>query len=116
MSIPARVMAIADTFEALTAADRPYKKGMMLSETLQIMGGMKRNNHLDPELFDLFVRSKVYLRFAHQELPPSQIDAVDEAALLSLRPLPLEIDSPRRIDETPILEEYEAVRSMRRVL
>lgn len=116
MSIPARMMAIADTFEALTAADRPYKKGMMLSETLQIMGGMKRNNHLDPELFDLFVRSKIYLRFAHQELPPSQIDAVDEAALLSLRPLPLEIDSPRRIDETPILEEYEAVRSMRRVL
>jgi HD-GYP domain-containing protein (c-di-GMP phosphodiesterase class II) len=116
MSIPARVMAIADTFEALTAADRPYKRGMMLSETLEIMGGMKRNNHLDPELFDLFVRSKIYLRFAHQELPPSQIDDVDEARLISICPLPLNIDSPRRIEDTPVLEEYEAIRSVRRVL
>ena len=58
MSVPARIMAIADVFEALTAQDRPYKAAKKLSETMRIMGFMKRDNHLDAELFDLFVSSR----------------------------------------------------------
>jgi HD-GYP domain-containing protein (c-di-GMP phosphodiesterase class II) len=83
MSLPARILAIADIFEALTASDRPYKPGKKLSESLAIMGGMKRNGHIDPDLFDVFVREKVYLAYAEKYLDPSQIDGVDEGALLS---------------------------------
>jgi HD-GYP domain-containing protein (c-di-GMP phosphodiesterase class II) len=88
MSVPARIMAIADVFEALTAQDRPYKPGKKLSETMQIMGFMKRDNHLDPDLLDLFVTSGVYREYARRYLPPSLIDDVDEAAILAIRPKP----------------------------
>jgi HD-GYP domain-containing protein (c-di-GMP phosphodiesterase class II) len=81
MSVQARVMGIADIFEALTAKDRPYKKGKTLTESLQILGRFKLNGHIDPDLFDIFVRKKVYLRYAEQFLDPDQIDEVDEAAL-----------------------------------
>jgi HD-GYP domain-containing protein (c-di-GMP phosphodiesterase class II) len=81
MSVPARVMGIADIFEALTAKDRPYKKGKTLTESLQILGTFKVNGHIDPDLFDIFVSKKVYLRYAEQFLDPDQIDEVDEAAL-----------------------------------
>lgn len=81
MSVPARLMAIADIFEALTARDRPYKKGKSLSESLRILGHFSLNGHIDPDLFDVFIRSKVYLAFAHKHLHPEQIDAVDEAAI-----------------------------------
>ncbi|MEO8156229.1 MAG: HD domain-containing phosphohydrolase [Betaproteobacteria bacterium] len=81
MSIQARVMGIADIFEALTAKDRPYKKGKTLTESLQILGKFKLNGHIDPDLFDIFVRKKVYLRYAEQFLDPDQIDEVHEAAL-----------------------------------
>jgi hypothetical protein len=91
MSIPARVLAIADVFEALTATDRPYKPGKKLSETMQIMGTMKRENHLDPELFDHFVRSGVYRQYAQRYLGPELIDEVDEAALLGIQPKPFEL-------------------------
>lgn len=91
MSVPARVMAIADVFEALTANDRPYKKGKTLSESMAIMGRMKQGNHLDPELFDLFVRSGVYRQYAERYLPPELIDEVDEDALLAIRPEPFEL-------------------------
>jgi len=74
MSIQARIMAIADIFEALTANDRPYKAPKTLSETLTIMGRMKQNDHLDPDLFDVFIHQKVYLRFAKDFLQPSQLD------------------------------------------
>ena len=77
MSVQARVMGIADIFEALTADDRPYKPAMPISEALQILGRMKMNNHIDPDLFDVFVRKKVYLRYAQQFLEPRQIDHVD---------------------------------------
>lgn len=86
MSIPARIMAIADVFEALTANDRPYKKAKQLSETMRIMGFMKRDNHLDPQLFDHFVRSGVYLEYARRFLAPHLIDEVDVAALLAIEP------------------------------
>ncbi|MFT5730044.1 MAG: HD-GYP domain-containing protein (c-di-GMP phosphodiesterase class II) [Desulforhopalus sp.] len=77
MSIPARIMAIADIFEALTAADRPYKKPKTLSEALRIMSFMRNDKHIDAELFDLFLQSRVYLNYAEQFLDPSQIDEVD---------------------------------------
>lgn len=78
MSLPARMMGIADIFEALSAKDRPYKKGKTLTECLQILGNMKLNGHIDPDLFDLFVSEKVYMRYANEYLDPDQIDEVDE--------------------------------------
>ncbi len=81
MSIPARMMGIADIFEALTSKDRPYKKAKTLSETLMILGKMKLEHHIDPDIFDLFVREKIYLRYAEMFLEPSQIDEVDESRI-----------------------------------
>ncbi|GAV19151.1 cyclic di-GMP phosphodiesterase response regulator RpfG [Mariprofundus micogutta] len=77
MSVPARVMAIADVFEALTSWDRPYKKAKKLSEALAILGKMKQRNHIDPDLFDLFIRDKVYLPYAREFMDPELID-IDE--------------------------------------
>ena len=79
----ARMMAVADIFEALTAADRPYKDGKPLSEALSIMSRMARSGHIDPQLFSLFVRAGVYRQYASAFLPERQIDAVDEEALLA---------------------------------
>lgn len=82
MSPVARMMAIADIFEALTAADRPYKKGKTLSESIAIMGRMQREQHIDPELFELFLRSGVYRRYAERHMAPEQLDEADiEGAL-----------------------------------
>ena len=77
MSVPARVMGIADVFEALTASDRPYKSAKTLSESIQILGRMKVGNHIDPDLFDVFLRERVYLTYAQQFLNPKQIDRID---------------------------------------
>lgn len=77
MSIPSRMMGIAYIFEALTARDRPYKKAKTLSESLMILGKMKEDNHIDPDLFDLFIRERIYLDYARQFLEPEQIDEVD---------------------------------------
>ena len=77
MSVQARIMGIADIFEALTARDRPYKRGKTLTESLQILGQMKLDGHVDPDLFEIFVRERVYLRYAQQFMEPSQIDDVD---------------------------------------
>ncbi|MBL8534259.1 MAG: GAF domain-containing protein [Betaproteobacteria bacterium] len=81
MSVQARIMGIADIFEALTAKDRPYKKGKTLTESLHILGKFRQNGHIDPDLFDIFVRERVYLRYAKEFLDPEQIDAVDEARI-----------------------------------
>ena len=72
----ARMMAIADIFEALTAADRPYKPGKTLSEALKIMAHMRRDNHIDPELIEQFLRAGVHLDYAEKFMLPAQIDAV----------------------------------------
>ncbi|MDQ6951221.1 MAG: HD domain-containing phosphohydrolase [Mariprofundales bacterium] len=74
MSIEARMLGIADIFEALTACDRPYKDGMPLSRVIQIMGFMKKEHHIDPDLFDEFVIRKVYLQYAKTYLKPELID------------------------------------------
>jgi len=81
MSVQARIMGIADIFEALTASDRPYKKAKTLSESLKIMGFMKKDNHIDPDLFDVFLREKVWLEYANSFLLPEQIDEVDLAKI-----------------------------------
>jgi HD-GYP domain-containing protein (c-di-GMP phosphodiesterase class II) len=87
MSIQARLMGIADIFEALTAKDRPYKKGKTLSESLAILGKMREGGHVDPDLFDVFVREKVYLQYATAVLlDPEQIDEVDESKIPGYRP------------------------------
>ena len=80
MSVQARMMGIADIFEALTAKDRPYKQGMRLSQAMGIMHKFKVGGHIDPDLFDIFFREGVYLRYAHQFLDPWQIDTVDPQA------------------------------------
>lgn len=77
MSIPARIMAIADIFEALTASDRPYKKAKTLSESIKIMSFMAKDGHIDSDLFKLFLTSGVYSQYATQCLKPEQIDEVD---------------------------------------
>ena len=91
MSIPARVMAIADIFEALTARDRPYKKPRTLSESIRIMANMKRNHHIDPDLFDLFLQTGIWKDYAQQFLLPEQIDEPDIAAALEARPNRLQL-------------------------
>lgn len=86
MSVQARVMGIADIFEALTAKDRPYKPGKTLSESLAILGRMKEGGHVDPDLFEIFVRDKVYLRYAREFLDIEQIDDVDESKIPGYKP------------------------------
>ena len=86
MSVQARMMAIADVFEALTASDRPYKKAKKLSEAMKIMGYMKKDHHLDPELFNEFVRLDVYLTFAEKYMDPEHIDVIDKEALMAIQP------------------------------
>ena len=77
LSIPMRIMAIADVFEALTASDRPYKKAKTLSESIKILSFFKKDKHIDAALFDLFLTSGVYQRYAEKYLLPEQIDEVD---------------------------------------
>ena len=77
MSWPARMMAIADIFEALTAIDRPYKKGKTLSESIKIMGFMVKDQHIDPEIFSLFLSEGLYLEYAQRYMKPEQIDEAD---------------------------------------
>jgi HD-GYP domain-containing protein (c-di-GMP phosphodiesterase class II) len=81
MSVQARIMGIADIFEALTARDRPYKPGMKLSQALEILGKFRLNGHIDPDLFDVFVKQKVYLKYAECFLDAPQIDQVAESGI-----------------------------------
>ena len=83
LSVPSRIMAIADIFEALTASDRPYKKAKTLSECLKILAGFRDRQHIDADLFALFLRSGVYLTYAERYLKPEQIDAVDVETYLA---------------------------------
>ena len=108
MSIPARIMAVADVYEALTAIDRPYKQPKKLSEVMFIMGKMKEQHHLDPEVFDLFITSGIYRKYAEQNLPPELVDAVDEAKLLAIKPPPLNLppEHERKLRHKSVLPEY----------
>ena len=88
MSVQARCMGIADIFEALTAKDRPYKKGKTLTESLTILGKMKLGHHVDPDLFDVFMWEKVYQTYARQFMSPEQIDEVDLSKIPGYVPKP----------------------------
>lgn len=83
MSPVSRMVAVADIFEALTAVDRPYKKGKKLSEAIKIMSSMVTNQHIDPDIFRLFLESKAYLAYAQEYMTPDQIDDVPIADYLS---------------------------------
>ncbi|MGD8703604.1 MAG: HD domain-containing phosphohydrolase, partial [Desulfosarcina sp.] len=83
LSIPERIMAVADVFEALTATDRPYKRARPLSETLKTMSDMCRQGHLCPDIFRLLMASGVYRRYAEAHLDAAQLDAVDVDAILA---------------------------------
>lgn len=89
MSIQARCMGIADIFEALTAQDRPYKKGKTLSESLHILGKMKLNGHIDPDLFDIFMWEKVYEEYAQKFLEQHLIDEIDLNTVPGYSPNPM---------------------------
>ncbi len=88
MSVQARCMGIADIFEALTAKDRPYKKGKTLSESLSILGKFKLGGHIDPDLFDVFMWEKVYLKYAQQYMDAHQIDEIDPSKIPGYVPPP----------------------------
>ncbi|MEG2830074.1 MAG: HD domain-containing phosphohydrolase, partial [Edwardsiella sp. (in: enterobacteria)] len=83
MSIQACIMAVVDIFEALTASDRPYKPAKTLSQTLTIMSEMCRREHIDADVFCLFLQSGVYLDYAKRYLRPEQMDRVDIAMLIN---------------------------------
>ena len=74
MSIPARMMAIADIFEALTSKERPYKAPMKISEAMAILKRMRDDQHIDPDLLDLFINARVWEAYAKRELLPEQLD------------------------------------------
>lgn len=85
MSVPARVMAIADIFEALSAADRPYKQAKPVSECLKIIGTLVTKNHLDGDIFTIFVRSKVYEAYISKFAKPEQLDVFELESIPGLQ-------------------------------
>lgn len=87
MSVPARLMAITDIFEALSAVDRPYKKAKPVSECLNILGTMVSNNHLDPDIFAVFIESEVYKQYINEFANPEQLDKVDFDKLPGYTPI-----------------------------
>jgi HD-GYP domain-containing protein (c-di-GMP phosphodiesterase class II) len=82
LSLEARMLAVADIFEALTATDRPYKKGKTLSEAVAIMARLRDQNHIDPDLFEVFLRQGVHLAYARRFMAPELVDEVDVEAML----------------------------------
>jgi HD-GYP domain-containing protein (c-di-GMP phosphodiesterase class II) len=74
LPLQTKIMAVVDIFEALTATDRPYRKPLKLSEAVKIMGFMKKDNHIDPDIYDLFIGSRLYYDYAKKEMDPKQID------------------------------------------
>ena len=84
--MPARIICLADVFEALTARDRPYKPGKKMSEVLTILGRMVQNHEIDADLFDAFVREGVWMSYAREWLQPEQIDTVDMSRIPGYAP------------------------------
>lgn len=82
MSIPAKILAIADVFEALTAKDRPYKEPKKMSQILKIMQEMKNTGHIDPDIYEVFIKRKVYLEYAEDFMDPEQIDEINPEEFL----------------------------------
>ena len=76
LPIQARIIALADVFEGLTAPDRPYKKGYKLSKAMRILRGMTLDNEIDKNIFNLFIEKKLYLKYAEEYINSSQIDEI----------------------------------------
>lgn len=87
LPLQARIMALADVFEALTAADRPYKQANSLQKTLSIMASMVKRQHLDPVLFRFFVEQEIYLQYGKHHLAAAQLDTVNKQQILALADL-----------------------------
>lgn len=87
MSVPARLMAITDIFEALSAVDRPYKKAKPVSECLFILGSMVAKNHLDADIFAIFIESEVYKNYINEYADPEQLDEIDFDNLPGYKPI-----------------------------
>ncbi len=85
LSIPARIMAIADIFEALTSSSRPYKRPKSLSVSLKIMAQMAKNQKIDAELFVIFLKEDIHIKFAKLYLNPEQLDLenIDKKELIA---------------------------------
>jgi len=82
MSIPAKMMAISDIFEALTSADRPYKEPMKMSQALGILKKMKDHRHIDADLYQVFIRQGVWMQYAEQFMQKEQMDVIDASIYL----------------------------------
>ena len=76
ITMQGRILGLADVFEALTARDRPYKPGRTLSETFRILDSMCAEGAIDPDLYELFKREKVYLPYVAANVDPGQVDGV----------------------------------------
>jgi len=74
LNIQARILAIADIFEALSAKDRPYKNPISLSQTIKILEQMGKNGLLDKNIIKIFFNSATHLEYAKKHLSESQID------------------------------------------
>ncbi len=74
LSLEARVLALADIFEALTASDRPYKKANTISEAMKIINFMVKDGELDADLVEFFYKKSLHVKYATQELSQSQLD------------------------------------------
>ncbi len=83
LPLQARIIAIADVFEGLTAPDRPYKEPYKLSKALNILKFMVNDGEIDRDLFNLLITKKLYLKYANEHLNSNQIDSIDEEKLLS---------------------------------
>lgn len=60
ISVQSRIMAIADIYDALVASDRPYKKAISVEKALSILKEEVERNKLDKDLFDIFVKNRIY--------------------------------------------------------
>ena len=74
LPLQTRILAVADIFEALTAQDRPYKEPLNLAEAVEIMGQMMTERHIDPDIYELFIQSGIFFKYAHREMNPMQIN------------------------------------------
>ncbi|WP_408068596.1 HD domain-containing phosphohydrolase [Vibrio ulleungensis] len=83
LSIPERILVISDIFEALTASDRPYKRAKPISVAVDIMYKMALDEHFDMALFQFFLTSGTYLKYAQRFLPSEQVDEVNISKYLN---------------------------------
>lgn len=74
LTLEARILALADIFEALSASDRPYKEAKKMSEIMKIIGFMVKDGELDGDLVQFFYDQNIHLKYAKQCFRPEQID------------------------------------------